>query len=158
MTGIQTLKSFEERLVPGDIVMLTSTTSEGMLVSRPMVLRNIDEDGTLLFLGTASTLHAAGIGEGTPVNVTSTRPEQWMSIAGTSRLLHDPRRTAELWDNALEEWIPSGLKDPDLVVLRVQPGQIEAWDETTHEMVSLSKPEIERRQHTAAAGQSSRRG
>lgn len=154
MTGIQTLESFEERLVPGDIVMLTSATAEDLLVSRPMMLRNVDEDGALLFLGTASALHAAGVGDGTQVNVTATRARQWMSIAGTCRLLHDPRRTAELWDGKLEEWIPSGLKDPDLVVLRIQPGQIEAWDETTHAMVSLSKPEIERRQQAAAAGQS----
>jgi general stress protein 26 len=109
--------------------LFTTVAGDGSLVSRPMALREVDEDGRLWFItrdGSGKTRESrfnhhvnAGFGpEG---------DETWISVSGLATVLYDPAHIARLWSPALQVYFPDGPADPSLCLIRLEPGRVEYW-------------------------------
>lgn len=111
------------------IAMLTTATGDGSLVSRPMALRDVDEDGCLWFVTRDDSGKTREARLDHHVNACFAGPEreEYLSVAGNATVLYDPARTAALWSPAMQVYFPDGPADPALCLLRVEPRSAEYW-------------------------------
>ncbi|MCG6120824.1 MAG: pyridoxamine 5'-phosphate oxidase family protein, partial [Blastomonas sp.] len=49
-------------------------------------------------------------------------------IAGTLTIDNNPEVIDKFWSNSVEAWYEQGKSDPDLVMLRFDPSDIEIWE------------------------------
>ena len=122
------------------VAMLT-TTGLGRLRSRPMVAQRLPFDGSLWFLTSRTAAKAGEVRNRHRVNVSYASPERdcYVSIAGLASLVDDRQRAAALWNTSYEPWLPRGLDDPDLVLIRVEAEEAEYWDAAAGKMVIVSE-------------------
>ena len=43
----------------------------------------------------------------------------------------------ELWSSILKAWFPLGLNDPDIILIKVTPNEVNYWDSSSSTMVVL---------------------
>ncbi len=102
--------------------------SEGRLVSRPMAVQEVEDDGTLWFFTSETAPKADQIDADPLVNVAFASRGAWVSLAGRAVIVDDRVKIHELWNSAAEAWFPDGPDSPDVGLLRVDPDSAEYWD------------------------------
>lgn len=120
------------------IAMLTTMDESGQLVSRPMAVQQMDDDGTLWFFTKKKTLKVEQIETNEhQVNISfaHTGDSSYVSISGTAQELDDRVKIDELWSAAAKPWFPQGKDDPELTLLKVHTDMAEYWDSTSSRMV-----------------------
>lgn len=138
-TRAEGLAKVRELVKHAEIGMLTTMTSDGAHVSRPMGLQQIEFDGDLWFFTYDTSNKAAEIAANPSVNVSFSdrKGTEWTSIAGTAQLVHDKAKAEELWSPFLNAWFEQGLDTPGLALLKVRADSAEYWDGPSSRVVSL---------------------
>lgn len=115
------------------VAMLTTTTSDGKHVSRPMGLQEAEFDGDLWFFADENSAKARQISAAPEVNVSfsDTKNHSWTSIAGRAQIVHDRQKAEQLYTSTLQVWFPDGLETPGLVLIKVQADTAEYWEGPT---------------------------
>ncbi|WP_369055298.1 pyridoxamine 5'-phosphate oxidase family protein [Kineococcus terrestris] len=108
--------------------MLTTTTEDGRLVSRPMAVQQVRFDGDLWFAADDDSAKVAQVRHGSPVNAAFATRDAWLSLAGTAEVVHDRAKAEELWNPGLAAWFPDGPGTPGLALIRVHAQSAEYWD------------------------------
>ena len=108
--------------------MLTTTESDGTLISRPMAMQEVEFDGDLWFFAARDSRLIAHISARPQVNVAVGSSSTWVSLRGTGVVVLDAAKKQELWNRAVEAWFPDGPDDDGVVLLRVQAESAEYWD------------------------------
>lgn len=123
------------------VAMLTTTSPRGWLRSRPMVTQHAPFDGTLWFFTSRTAAKAGDVRDRRQVNVSYASPEHdcYVSVAGIATIVEDEDKACELWNPAYEPWLPGGLDDPDVVLIRVEAQEAEYWDSAAKKMVVVSE-------------------
>lgn len=106
--------------------MLTTTTPDGTLESRPMTPQEIGEDWTILFITQHST-DVAQQSDGRQVNLAFANGGDFVSITGTGEIRDDIEKK-ELWNTANEAYCEGGPENPDNVILAVHCQSARYWD------------------------------
>lgn len=122
------------------VAMLTTRTSEGRYVSRPMGLQEGDFDGDLWFFAYDSSAKVAQIHADSEVNVSfsDTKNHSWTSIAGRARIVHDRDKAEQLYSPALKAWFPDGLETPGLTLIKIEADTAEYWEGPTSAVAWLA--------------------
>ncbi len=118
-------------------VMLTTTDSEGHLVSRPMSRQDVDLDADLWFIATRDSRKVAHIRANPVVGVTVTSQSSWVSISGRAEIVDDVEKLKEYWSTFAEAWIPEGPEDPNAILIHVDAETAEYWDSPGGRVASL---------------------
>ena len=58
-------------------------------------------------------------------------------IHGSATLVKDKTKMKELWSSLLKAWFPLGLEDPDMILIKVTPHEVNYWDGSSSKMVVL---------------------
>jgi general stress protein 26 len=58
-------------------------------------------------------------------------------IHGSATLSDDKAKMKELWSAILKAWFPLGLEDPEIVLIKVIPNEVNYWDSSSSKMVEL---------------------
>src|SRR4051794_32549600 len=98
-----------ELLREARIGMLTTMTTDGRHVSRPMGLQEAEFDGDLWFFAYEDRGKVAQIR--TPPQVTlglTVKGNAWVSVAGPAEIVHDRAKAEQLWNPLLKGWFPDG--------------------------------------------------
>lgn len=113
--------------------MLTTMTSEGDHVSRPMAVQETEFDGDLWFFAYDTSDKISQIRANPKVNVAlaNDKSSEWTSIAGSAEVVHDRAKAEQLWAKPLETWFPDGLDTPGLALIKVHADTAEYWDAST---------------------------
>jgi general stress protein 26 len=113
-----------------EVAMLVTVTAEGGLRSRPMMTLSLEEQGELRFITTDETGAVEDLNEEKAVNVCYADHEnsRYVSVSGQATISRDHGQLEELWNPAFERFVPQGLDDPHLVMLRVRIEYAELWD------------------------------
>jgi general stress protein 26 len=124
-----------------DIAMITTVTPDGALHSRPMVTREIGEDGEMWFFTSDDTQMADDIEAEHAVNVTyaDAKSRHYVSITGNASLVHDAAKAKELWAASLKTYFPRGLDEPHLALLRVRIESAEFWESPPSKVMRVFK-------------------
>ncbi len=109
------------------IALLTTTNSEGQLVSRPLAVQEAEFDGTLWFFSQDPSDKTDEIKASEQVNVSMESGKGYLSIAGAASVVRDEAKIEELWSKRVEAWFPEGREDPTISLIRVDADTAEYW-------------------------------
>ena len=110
------------------IGMLTTRAPDGLLVSRPMALQEVEFDGDYWFFAERSSRKVQHVRADPRVSVSLGSADTWVAVAGHAEVVDDRAKAEELWNTAVEAWFPGGPNDPDVVLLKVVGDSAEYWD------------------------------
>ena len=120
------------------IAMFTTASADGVLMSRPMALQEVEFDGDLWFFAERSSRKVAQIAVRPQVNVTVGSGSTWVSLTGTATLVEDDAKKRELWNAVVEAWFgDTEPEDPAVVLLHVEGESAEYWDTPGGRIASL---------------------
>jgi general stress protein 26 len=128
-----------ELIERADSAMLTTMTSDGAHVSRPMAVQETEFDGDLWFFTYDDSDKALQIAQNPQVNVSiaNDKKSEWVSVAGRAEVVHDRAKAEELWAKPLETWFPDGLETSGLALVKVHADTAEYWDAATSKVKQL---------------------
>jgi len=121
------------------ISMLTTMTSDGKHVSRPMALQEAEFDGDLWFFADEASDLITQVRRNRSVNVSfsNDKSSEWTSVSGTAEVVHDRGKAEELWGAPLKVWFPDGLETPGITLLKVHADSAEYWESAGSKVVQL---------------------
>lgn len=111
------------------IALLVTSADEG-LRGRPMAAMNKEFDGELWFASRKDTPKLEEIKDDSHVLLAYSEPKEqnYVSVAGTARVLQDSAKVKELWSEPMRVWFPKGPDDPDIALICVSVTSAEFWD------------------------------
>ncbi|MCD4852810.1 pyridoxamine 5'-phosphate oxidase family protein [Arthrobacter sp. AK01] len=109
------------------IGMLTTVNETGALVSRPLAVQDVKDDGDMWFFTGLGTSQVAHVRQDPRVNVSFGKNTEWVSVAGTVEVVTDRQKIRELWNQVVEAWYPDGPETPEVCLLRVDSESAEYW-------------------------------
>ena len=117
----------------GDIAMLTTVSASGQLHTRPMETCYIGGGGELYFFTTLEKQVSEEIRQQLNVGVSYVRPEDnfYVAVSGKVEIITTDEAIASYWQEKYSFWIPGGLTDPNLVLLKVTPKAADSWHVNT---------------------------
>ncbi|HTT01519.1 MAG TPA: pyridoxamine 5'-phosphate oxidase family protein [Steroidobacteraceae bacterium] len=126
-----------------EVAMLTTVEPDRTLRSRPLRTLQMDADGALWFMTTISSPKIGEIDEHRRVSLSYSRParETYVSVSGVTQILRDADKAHELWTPALRTWLPNGVDDPEVVLLKVTVEEAEYWDSNRNRLLPLTGAE-----------------
>ena len=117
--------------------MLTTTDSDGTLMSRPMAMQEVEFDGDLWFFAARDSRKITQLSTHSQVNVAVGSSDSWISLTGTGVVVTDVAKKRELWNSVVEAWFPDGPDDDGVVLLKVTGDSAEYWDSPGGRVASL---------------------
>ena len=123
------------------VAMLTTMGTDCAMRSRPMETVPTHFDGDLWFFATENTGKVEDVQVHPDVNLSyaSAEHDRFVSVSGKASLVRDRKKAEALWQEGFLRWIPEGLNDPHLVLLKVSVIEAEYWDARRSVMVSLGE-------------------
>ena len=139
MSDTSDLAKLRELLADARVCMLTTIDADGAPWSRPMALQSDGFDGTLWFFTNADEPKIEHIERNANVGVAVSRTTEsdYVVLAGTASVHHDPARAKALWQEPARAWFPDGPDSPDLRLIRVDVARAEYWDSPSGVLVQL---------------------
>jgi general stress protein 26 len=122
-----------------EIAMLTTREADGRLHSRPLRTLQMDAAGALWFITSISSPKIGELDAHRRVTLSYCRPtrDTYVSVSGVTQILRDLTQARALWNSSLLPWVPEGVEDPELVLLKVTVEEAEYWDAGRGELRSL---------------------
>jgi general stress protein 26 len=109
------LDKFYDLIDKIEIAMLTTRRTDGLLVSRPMATQALSTGADLWFVTTKTSPKVTEIGHDPNVNLSyyKDRTREWISVAGSARLVTDRGKIHELYRPDWRAWFgdEGGPKD-----------------------------------------------
>jgi general stress protein 26 len=125
----KTLSDVAEIMRDIDLCMLTTTTSNGMLASRPMSNNGeVEYDGNSYFFTWDESRMVSDIKEDNQVNLTfQGNKDIFISIGGEAEVTNSKEEMEEHWQDELEAWFEEGLDTPGIAMIIVKAKHIKYW-------------------------------
>lgn len=132
-------KKLAEMIQDIEIAMMTTQDTDGFLRSRPMMVQEMAEDGSLWFFTSKDSGKMLSIEEEPRVNLAyaSPRDSRYVSVSGRAEQVDDLAKKKELWSPKHRAWFSEGVEDPQLTLIRVQIEAAEYWDAKSSKLVHL---------------------
>lgn len=124
-----------------NICMFCTDLDQQPFSTRPMAVREVDDEGNVWFISSASSHKNAEIKEDENVQLVFSNPSssQFLSLYGKATIYRDQEKIKELWTPIANAWFEEGKKDPNVTVLKVDPSQAYYWDTQNGKMITLLK-------------------
>jgi general stress protein 26 len=134
------IQKLNELIKDTEVAMLTTSTADGTLHSRPMVTQDVDPQGSLWFLTRKDSSKISEVQSERHVNVSFAEPKdsRFVSVSGTVELVEDRKKIEQVWNPMYKAWFPRGLEDPEIVLIKVLVSEAEYWDTPNGKMVQLA--------------------
>jgi len=113
-----------------EVAQMVTLDRNGRLHSRPMVAKQDSSAGELWFFTSAASGKLRELDANREVLLTYSDPsrQNYVSIEGDGEVVHDARKTQDLWSEPMRVWFPKGPSDPDIALVRVQMREATYWD------------------------------
>ena len=119
----------------------TKITTGQALKTRPMAVRQVNEDGSFYFLSASDSHKNADIQTDPQVHLLFQGSEHsdFLSVYGTASISRDQAKIKELWSPILKTWFTGGLDDPRITVIEVKTREGYYWDNKHGNTVAFAK-------------------
>lgn len=115
-----------------ELCMLTTVSEDSELVSRPMKINAVDDDGTFWFFASASSDKVGAFEHDLRANLAFVSGGEWVSVAGVIDLVDDAEAKEHHWSLKSRSVIADDPHDPELVLLRLRTHTIRTWQPRAH--------------------------
>ena len=111
------------------------------LQSRPMSVQDVDDQGNLWFISSATSNKNFEILKDSQVQLffANNSSFQYISIYGNATIYKDQEKIDELWSPVIKAWFEDGKNDPRVTVIKVTPSDAYYWDTKDGKIISLLK-------------------
>lgn len=139
-TRNDSIDKLRELIAGIEVAALTTIDGDGALRSRPMATQEMDEEGVLWFFTDGYSPKVQEVLVNPQVCVTYHAPDKqrFVSISGKAELVRDHAVIARYWRPELKAWLPKGIDDPDVGLLRVEIVAAHYWDAPSSKLVRLA--------------------
>ncbi len=98
--------------------------------SRPMNVRQVDEQGNLWFLSASDSHKNQEITANPAVKLylQGSKHSEFLCIDGEATITRDKAKIKELWGFLLKTWFTEGEDDPRITAIKVEPRDAYYWD------------------------------
>jgi general stress protein 26 len=127
MSNAESISKVTDIINDSHIGMFTTINEEGALVSRPLAVQDVKDDGDMWFFTSANTSQVAHIRANPVVNVSFGQRTEWVSVAGKAEVVADRQLIHDKWNQVVEAWFPDGPDTPEVVLLHVHSDSAEYW-------------------------------
>jgi general stress protein 26 len=124
----ETIKKIKELIKDEKVAMLTTVSSEGKLMSRPMHTQEVELDGEeIWFITEKDTDKYEDIHRNPAVNL-AYAGKSYVSISGTAEFVQDDNKKNRYWNKIIEQLLNTSADDPNVVLVKVTPEVAEFWE------------------------------
>lgn len=127
MSDAESINKVTDIINDSHIGMFTTINEVGALVSRPLAVQEVKDDGDMWFFTSANTSQVAHIRANPAVNISFGQRTEWVSVAGTAEVVTDRQLIHDMWNQVVEAWFPDGPDTPEVVLLHVDSDSAEYW-------------------------------
>ncbi len=127
MSDAESINKVTDIINDSHIGMFTTINEAGALVSRPLAVQEVKDDGDMWFFTSANTSQVAHIRANPAVNISFGQRTEWVSVAGTAEVVTDRQLIHDRWNQVVEAWFPDGPDTPEVVLLHVDSDSAEYW-------------------------------
>lgn len=109
--------------------------------TRPMATIDVEDDGTLWFFTDIRSIKVEEVSQENSVHLVYAHPgkESYLDVWGKASVVTDKQTVKDKWSPMVKAWFPDGVDDPNLALLKVQPGNAYYWDAETGKMMAFLK-------------------
>ncbi len=106
--------------------------------SRPMAVAEVDDEGNFWFLTLRTTAKFAELTIDPRMSLYFADPshQEFLTMQGRVEVLNDMARKKELWSPLAGAWVPDGVDNPDLRILKMTPEGGYYWDTKDGKLVA----------------------
>lgn len=127
MSDAESISKVTDIINDSHIGMFTTINEDGALVSRPLAVQDVKDDGDMWFFTSANSSQVAHVRANPRVNVSFGQRTEWVSVAGTAEIVTDRQKIHDMWNQVVEAWFPDGPDTPEVVLLHVDSDSAEYW-------------------------------
>lgn len=109
------------------ICMFTVRGNEAPLLSRPMTVVKVEDNGELWIITSTGSDPAKEVGSEAQVNLTFSGNSEWLSVHGSAVVITSEPKARELWNSAIAAFFPDGPESSNVALIRVRPEGAEYW-------------------------------
>jgi general stress protein 26 len=128
-----------ELIAKARFAFVTTSATDGRLLSRPLAIQEREFDGDLYFFTMAPSAKTEQVAADSHVNVSLQSGDDYLSIAGTASVTRDQAMIDELWNAHAAAWFEQGREDPSVALLKVHAESAEYWTMDSPKPVALLK-------------------
>jgi general stress protein 26 len=121
------------------ICMFCTLTSQDRSQTRPMSTIKADDQGILWFFSSKASHKVDELKQDHDVQLFYSHPgkDSYLTVYGKANVMYDRAKIEELWNPILKAWFPEGKDDPNLCIIRVEPGEAYYWDNEQSKMMEF---------------------
>lgn len=121
------------------VCIFLTTGKSGGSISRPMTVVHADDKGGIWFYARQDSHAVKDIAMETYVELVFAHPgkDTYLHVHGRPSVVTDSVALEEKWDPVVYAWVPNGLKDPDLCLIRVKTDEAHYWCAASIKMRSI---------------------
>lgn len=141
LIGKESIDKLQELVKQDKTGMLCYNVTTYPLLSIPMYIQQVEDNGDIWFFSGKDSEHNAYIERDGRVQFFSSNSgdSAYFSLAGQAEILFDRKKAKELWNPMAKVWFQEGVDDPNLSLIRIRPHQGYYWDTTTNRMIEFLK-------------------
>lgn len=124
-----------------NVCMFCTDLDQKPFSTRPMAVREVDDQGNLWFISSSASHKNKEIKEEDDVQLIFSKASssQFLSVYGEATIYRDPEKIKELWTPIASAWFEEGKEDPKLTVIKVSPSDAYYWDTPNGKIITLIK-------------------
>lgn len=125
----------------GSCFFCTDFKKADAFATRPMAVRDIDEEGNLWFLSAYDSKknHQISIDPVVQLLFQGSSYSEFLTLFGSAEIILDKQRIKELWSPILKTWFTEGVDDPRITAIKVTLSKGYYWDTKHGAAVSMIK-------------------
>ncbi len=127
MSDAESISKVTDIINDSHIGMFTTINEKSALVSRPLAVQDVEDDGDMWFFTSENTSQVAHVRANPAVNVSFGKGTEWVSVAGDAEVVTDRQKIHDMWNQVVEAWFPDGPDTPEVVLIRVNSDSAEYW-------------------------------
>jgi general stress protein 26 len=130
LSGGNAIKQLKEIVDHQRICMMVTATEEQPPHSRPMAVAEVDDAGAFWFLTLRTSEKFQELTHDPRISLYFANPakQEFLTVHGRTEVSNDRERMKELFNPMAKAWVPDGVDDPDLRLLKVTPVEGYYWD------------------------------
>lgn len=141
LNGLKAVERLKEIVDHQGICMMVTQPLQQPPHARPMGVADVDDAGNLWFITLLHSDKCVDLRADTHVHLHFANPkaQEYLSIYGRGEVIDDRTRVKELWKPIAKAWVPDGVDNPDLRLLKVTPDDGYYWDTKDGTLVAAVK-------------------
>jgi general stress protein 26 len=132
----EAIAKFKQLVETVNTCMFTTMDDNMQLFSRPMATVHVDEQGNAWFFTNEFSEKVSDISRDNSVHLIYAHPkhEVYFTVKGICTVVVDRSKIAELWRPSMKSWLPEGMDDPKLCLLKVITESAYYWNTSSKRM------------------------